>query len=67
LLEVVEMPEAIRCLVFCAPEAVEGRLCWLEVMDTPKGTRRALLCMLDAVRASSVCWSYWRCRRRYAV
>jgi len=30
--EVLEVPEVIRCVLFCMLEAVEGRLCSLEVL-----------------------------------
>jgi len=42
LREELEVPEGIRCVVLCMLEAVEGRLCMLEVI-------RRVLCMLEAV------------------
>jgi len=32
LREVLEVPEVIRCVLLCMLEAVEGKLCLLEVM-----------------------------------
>ena len=45
------MPELIRCVLRCMPEAVEGELCLLEVLE-------AMRCMLEAVRVGYV---YWKC------
>ena len=44
LLDVLELPEVIRCMVLCMLEAEEGRLCLLEVLG-----EYAVCC--------SVCWS----------
>ena len=36
----------MRCVLLCMPEAVEGRICLLEVSEVIRGV---LLCMLEAV------------------
>ena len=73
MLEVLEMPEVIRCALLCMLEV-------LEVPEVPEAMRCVLLCMLEAVdgrlylpEVSSVvsfcrrCWRWWRCRRRHAA
>ena len=55
LLDVLDVPEVMRCVLLCMLEAVEGRLCLLEVLampdvlDAPDVTRGVLLCMFEAV------------------
>ena len=49
LLEVPEVPEAMRCVLICMLEAVEGELYLLEAMDV---MRCALLCILEAVEGT---------------
>jgi len=34
--EMLEVPEVIRCMLLCMPEAVEGRLCSLEDCEVPR-------------------------------
>jgi len=45
----LEVPDAMRGVLLCMLEAVEGELCWLEV---PEMIRRVLLCMLEAVEGA---------------
>ena len=40
------MPEAMRCVLLCILEAMEGGLCLLEVSEV---MRCVLLCMLDVL------------------
>ena len=42
MLEVLEVPETMRCVLLCMLEAVEGGLCLLEALEV-------MLCMLKAV------------------
>ena len=54
VLDVLDVPEGIRCVLLCMLEAVDGGLCLLElrvldVLDVPEVTRCVLLCMLEAV------------------
>jgi len=52
LLDVLDVLEAMRCVLICMLEAVDGGLCLLEVMevlDLPEVMCRVLLCMLKAV------------------
>ena len=44
--EVLEVIEAMRCVLLCMLEVVKGRLCSLEVIDV---MRHVLLCMPEAV------------------
>ena len=48
-------------VLLCVLEAVEGGFSLLEVMEV---MRCVLLCMLESVEVSSVCWG---CRRRCAM
>ena len=57
VLEVLEVSEAMRYVRLCMLETVEDELCLLKVM------RCVLLCILVAVRVSSVSWRHWRCGR----
>ena len=60
------MPEVIRYALLCKLEAVEGRLCLLEVVEV----MRPVLCMLEAVEGElrllevsevlKVLWRLWR-------
>ena len=43
------IPEAIRCVLLCMPEAEEGDLCLLEVLGVLEAMRCVLLCMPEAV------------------
>ena len=58
------MLEVIRYALFCTLlEAVEGRLCSLEVLEMPGVIRYALLCMLlEAVEGRLCSLRRWRCR-----
>ena len=64
-LEVLEMPEVIRCALLCMLlEAVEGMLCSLEVLEALQVVevmRRVLLCMLEAVGGSLCLLEVQRC------
>ena len=44
LLEALEVPEVIRCVLLCTLEAVKGRVCSLEVLEAPE--------VLDAVEGA---------------
>ncbi len=65
----LEVPEVIRSVLLCMQEAVEDRLCSLEVLEVlelPEVIRRVLLCTLDAVEGTLcllMCWRYRRCWR----
>ena len=58
LMDVLEVPEVIRCVVLCI---VEGRRCVLEVLRVPEVMRCVVLCivegrrcLLDALRVPEV-------------
>jgi hypothetical protein len=53
VLEVLEVPEVMRCTLLSMLEIVEGGLCVLEVLEV---TRCVLLCMLEAVEVGLCCW-----------
>ena len=44
------MSEVMRCVLLCMLEAMEGRLCLLEVLEALEMTRRVLLWMLEVMR-----------------
>jgi len=49
MLEVLEVPEAMRCVLLCMPEDVEDWLCLVKVLDVLDVIRCVLVCMLDAL------------------
>jgi len=49
VLDVLEMPEAMRCMLLCMLEAVEGRLCLLDVLEVPDVMCCVLRCLLKAL------------------
>ena len=62
-MEVLEVPEIMRCVLHRMLEAADGRFCcWrmLEVLEMPEVMHCLLLRMLEAVEVGSVCW---KCRR----
>jgi len=73
MLEVLEMPEVIRCVLLCMLEAVEGRnrRCWRCVMCMPEAVeggfcspeviRCKLLCMLEVVEGKVCLLEAIRC------
>ena len=42
VLDVLDVPKAIRCVLLRMPEAVEGRLCLPEVWEVPEAMRCVL-------------------------
>ncbi len=69
VLDVLEVLESMRCALLCMLEAVEGKLCMLEVpevmscvlllctsmLEVPDVMRHVLLCMLKAMRHVLLC------------
>ena len=49
------MLEVMRRLLLRTPEAAEGRLCLLGVLEMPEVMRCVLLCLLGLWRVGSVC------------
>jgi len=48
VLEVLGVPEMMRCMLPRVLEAVEGGLCLLEVLKVPEMIRCVLLCMMES-------------------
>jgi len=61
LLEVSDVLDALD-VVRCMLEAVEGEVCWLEVMEMSEVIRCVLLCMLEAVEVGLCLREMLRCR-----
>jgi len=58
VLDVLEVPETMRCVLLSMLEAVEGTLCLLEVLDAleePDVMHCVLLCMLEVMRRVLLC------------
>jgi len=53
IVEELEELEVMRRVLLCMREAVEGRLCLLEVLEALEARRRYAVCY-------SVCWGSWR-------
>src|SRR5436190_685031 len=54
----LEVLDAMRCVLLRMLEAMEGRLCLLEilhVLEVPEVIRCVLLCMLEAIRCVLLC------------
>src|SRR5216117_3240971 len=49
LLEVLEVPEAIRCVLLCMPDTMGVGIYSLEMLGVPEVMHCALLCTLEAV------------------
>ena len=60
VLEVVGVPEVIRCVLLRTLEAEEGALCLLDVLEVPEVMRCVLLCILEAAEGGLYllrCWT----------
>jgi len=66
-LRLLDVLEAMRCVLLCMLEAVNGGLCLLDVLEVREAMRYVLLCMLEAVDGGLSVGGCRTCRRRCAA